>query len=176
MVTDDEEERDNVIQSRWREGTIKTIGQSSWSRKRTDVYRLSSTKENITHVIHPLTMCIENLEGGPFARSVWALHRATKATAPTAYWNAGLLTVLQIQFEKLQAFSELFYWTQSLLLTSDNCRLLLKMLSFSIRCYFDGNCGIRQMARTSFFLFFFYLSSITSTHKLYKLSSRNTDW
>lgn len=53
-------------------------------------------------------MCIENLEGGPFARSVWALHRPTKATALAAYWNTGLLTVLQIQFEKLKPFQSYF--------------------------------------------------------------------
>ncbi len=54
-------------------------------RTRTNVYRFGSTKENITHVAHPLTMYIENLEEGPIARTVWALHRPTKATASTAY-------------------------------------------------------------------------------------------
>lgn len=74
------------------------------SRTSANVYRFGSTKENITHVVRPLTMYIENLEEGPFTRSVWALHRPTKATASAAHQNTGPLTTLQIAFEKLELF------------------------------------------------------------------------
>lgn len=128
------------------------------------------------------------------ARFVWALHRPTKATASTAYWNTGPLTTLQIQFEKLK----LFCFLSALLLLQDKGTQLCRNTIVAVHqrktdvrvCdfsrfnlyeinYFDSIEG-RDRWQGHFFqanqdLEGLTHSFITRTHKLYKLLSGNTN-